>query len=320
MFLNKLCDAEKNAMLIDNTLVYSQEYKIEIGRPGKNLYYFFDYDVRDYSINMEFQHFHQFYEICVFLDEKAGHLIDGVWYDMRCCDIVALRPTLLHKTVYPEGEPCKRLIIQFTIPAMISPLEGCMKYIYSIFDGDCPIYRFEGRYQKAVLEKLNDIYYLSQTPNELTELAINNKFIEFLSMIYLYRDKNTYSNHADFDNITNKIYSITAYIHGHFTEDLSLESIAREFFISSYYLSHQFKKVTGFTLTDYVQMTRVRNAQTLLLSTDTPITDIAFQCGFSSFSQFNRAFNKFLHIAPSAFRKESKAQQAPSLLLTNFID
>lgn len=307
-------------MLIDNTLVYTQEYKIEIGRPGKNLYYFFDYDERSYSINMEFQHFHQFYEMCIFLDDKAGHLIDGVWFDMRCCDIVALRPSLLHKTFYPEGQPCKRLIIQFSIPPMISAFENCMKSVYSIFEGSCPIYRFEDPYKKAVLEKLNDIYYLSQNPNELTDLAIHNKFIEFLSLIYLYRDKNVYSNRSDFDNITNKVYSITAYIHSHFTEDISLESVSREFFISSYYLSHQFKRITGFTLTDYVQLTRVRNAQTLLLSTDKPITDIAFLCGFSSFSQFNRAFNKFLHLSPSAFRKDAKIQQTPSLLLTNFID
>lgn len=307
-------------MLIDNTLVYTQEYKIEIGRPGKNLYYFFDYDERSYSINMEFQHFHQFYEMCIFLDDKAGHLIDGVWFDMRCCDIVALRPSLLHKTFYPEGQPCKRLIIQFSIPPMISAFENCMKSVYSIFEGSCPIYRFEDPYKKAVLEKLNDIYYLSQNPNELTDLAIHNKFIEFLSLIYLYRDKNVYSNRSDFDSITNKVYSITAYIHSHFTEDISLESVSKEFFISSYYLSHQFKRITGFTLTDYVQLTRVRNAQTLLLSTDKPITDIAFLCGFSSFSQFNRAFNKFLHLSPSAFRKDAKIQQTPSLLLTNFID
>ena len=307
-------------MLINNTLVYAQEYKIEIGRPGKNLYYFFDYDERSYSINMEFQHFHQFYEMCIFLDDKAGHLIDGVWFDMRCCDIVALRPSLLHKTFYPEGQPCKRLIIQFSIPPMISAFENCMKSVYSIFEGSCPIYRFEDPYKKAVLEKLNDIYYLSQNPNELTDLAIHNKFIEFLSLIYLYRDKNVYSNRSDFDNITNKVYSITAYIHSHFTEDISLESVSKEFFISSYYLSHQFKRITGFTLTDYVQLTRVRNAQTLLLSTDKLITDIAFLCGFSSFSQFNRAFNKFLHLSPSAFRKDAKIQQTPSLLLTNFID
>lgn len=298
-------------MLIDNTVIYLQEYKIEIGRPGNTLYYFFDYDERSYSINMEFQHFHPFYEMCVFLDEKAGHLIDGVWYDMRCCDIVALRPNLLHKTEYPEGAPNRRLIIQFAAPPALSVFEGCMKHILGIFEGSCPIYRFKEPYKKAILEKLNDIYYLSGSPNELTELSIHNRFVEFLSLIYLYRDKNVYTNHVDFDSITNKIYSITAYIHSHFTEDLSLESIAGEFYISSYYLSHQFKRVTGFTLTDYIQMTRIRNAQTLLLSTDSPISDIAFQCGFSSFSQFNRVFNKFLHQAPSSFRREMRIQQAP---------
>ena len=165
---------------------------------------------------------------------------------------------------------------------------------------------------RSVLEKLNDIYYLSQSPGELRELFIHNKFIEFLGLIYLYKEKNTYSNHADFDNITNKVYNITAFIHSHFTENISLESISREFFISSYYLSHQFKRITGFTLTDYVQLTRVRNAQTLLLSTDLSIAEIAFQCGFSSFSQFNRAFNKFMHQAPSSFRKSAKIAAAQS--------
>lgn len=300
------------AMLVDNTLIYIPQYKIEIGRPENSLYYFFDYDERSYSINMEFQHFHQFYEICLFLDESAGHLIDGVWYDMRCCDIVALRPSLLHKTVYPEGAPNKRLIIQFSIPPMTGALESCMKSIYGIFEAAVPIYRFEDPYKKTILEKLNDIYYLSQNPNELKELSIHHKFIEFLSLLYLYRDKNTYSNHADFDNITNKVYSITAYIHSHFTENISLESISREFFISSFYLSHQFKRITGFTLTDYVQLTRVRNAQTLLLSTENSIADIAFQSGFSSFSQFNRAFNKFMHQAPSAFRKNARIAASQS--------
>lgn len=298
-------------MLIDNSLVYIQKHKIEIGQPGKSLYYFFDYDERSYSINMEFQHFHPFYEICVFLDEKAGHLIDGVWYDMRCCDIVVLRPNLLHKTQYPEGAPNKRLIIQFSAPPAPSVFENCMKSIFAVFENGCPVYRFKEPYKKAVLEKLNDIYYLSASPNDLSELSIHNKFIEFLSLIYLYRDMNTYVNHADFNSITGKIYSITAYIHSHFTEALSLEGLAGTFFISSYYLSHQFKQVTGFTLTDYIQMTRIRNAQTLLLSTDDSISDIAFQCGFSSFSQFNRVFRKFLQQSPSSFRRDMRIQQSP---------
>lgn len=291
-------------MLIDNTVIYEHQYLLEINQKGKPFFYFFDWDERTYAINMEFQHFHQFYEMCIFLDEHAQHLINGVRHDLRCCDIVAIRPALLHKTAYPEGAPNKRLIINFAIPALPSGLEACMRTIYSIFDREVPIYRFEGRCKQAVFAKLNDIYYLSKSPNELTNLAIHNKFVEFLSLIYLFQDKNTYIDCTALDDITSKIYSITAYIHTHYMDDLSLAGISKEFYISSYYLSHQFKRVTGFTLTDYISMTRVRNAQTLLLSTDLPITDIAFQSGFKSFSQFNRTFNRLVSMPPSRFRRD----------------
>lgn len=292
-------------MLIDN-LVYEQKYNFTVSQYEGPFFYYFDWDERSYQINMEFQHFHQYYEMCIFLDEQAGHLINGAWHDMRCCDIVAIRPSLLHRTSYPEGAPNKRLIIQFAFPNMPSPLDGYMKKILSIFNKEVPIYRFEGKYKNIILEKLNDIYYLSKTPNEMTDLAIHNKFVEFLSLIYLYRSQNAYQENVDFDNITNKVYSITSYIHNNYTEDLSLNSIADQFYVSNYYLSHQFKKVTGFTLTEYIQLTRIRNAQSLLISTNKPITDIAFLSGFSSFSQFNRVFNNFVGTSPSKFRKTNQ--------------
>ena len=292
-------------MLIDN-IIYEQKYNFTISQYEGPFFYFFDWDERSYQINMEFQHFHQYYEMCIFLDEQAGHLINGAWHDMRCGDIVAIRPSLLHRTSYPEGAPNKRLIIQFAFPNMPAPLDNYMKKILSIFTKEVPIYRFEGKYKNIILEKLNDIYYLSKTPNEMTDLAIHNKFVEFLSLIYLYRSQNVYQQNVDFDNITNKVYSITTYIHNNYTEDLSLNSIADQFYVSNYYLSHQFKKVTGFTLTEYIQLTRIRNAQSLLISTNKPITDIAFLSGFSSFSQFNRVFNTFVGTSPSKFRKNNQ--------------
>ena len=80
--------------------------------------------------------------------------------------------------------------------------------------------------------------------------------------------RNTYVPQEFDDSITHKIYSITSYIHSNYAQELSLDYISKKFFISPYYLSHQFKSVTGFTLINYIQMTRVRNAQQLLLYTD----------------------------------------------------
>jgi AraC-like DNA-binding protein len=101
-----------------------------------------------------------------------------------------------------------------------------------------------------------------------------------------------------------KIYSVAGYIHSHYPEEISLEELADRFCISSSYLSHQFKNVTGFTVTDYIQMTRVRNVQALLINTSIPITEVSAPCGFNSFSQFNRVFRKHIGISPSLYRKQ----------------
>ena len=140
----------------------------------------------------------------------------------------------------------------------------------------------------------------------MRDLIIHIKFIEFLTLLFLNQDKNQYSNPADMSPMEKKIYSITSFIHAHYTEDLSLEFLAHKFYISSCYLSHQFKNVTGFTLTEYIQMTRVRNVQSILINTQIPVTEAAIACGFSSFSQFNRVFQKHIGMSPTQYRKQNQ--------------
>ena len=70
--------------------------------------------------------------------------------------------------------------------------------------------------------------------------------------------------------------------------------------------------LTGSVAVTFRQMTRVRNAQQLLLYTDMKIADITAHCGFTSFSQFNRVFNKFCHTSPSQFRLNGSAGITPA--------
>ena len=86
-------------------------------------------------------------------------------------------------------------------------------------------------------------------------------------------------------------------------EDISLESLSENFFISSSYLSMEFKQVTGFNLSNYIQLTRIKNAQYRLVSSNDKISIIAQECGFSSFSQFNRVFNKIAGTSPREYRQ-----------------
>ncbi len=291
-------------MLINNLVLYEDSYPININQEGDPLFYGFDYDVRSYAINMDFQHFHQFYEFCILLAPKAVHLIEGTKYNIECFDIVGIRPNVLHRTYYPQGDPCKRIIIRFHVPLEDGSAMPELKTVFGIFNQSVPIFRFSREINKEIYKPLNDIYLLGKNPNDVSSLQIHLKFLEFLTLLYQYRQDNIYANVLPDNNIEGKIYSITSYIHTHYGENLSLDSISSLFYISNYYLSHQFKEVTGFTLTDYIHMTRIRNVQALLLNTALPVTEISMQCGFTSFSQFNRVFRKLVGMSPSRYRRE----------------
>lgn len=295
-------------MLIQNLALYEDQYFIRVNHENDSLFYFFDYDVRSAEINMQFQHFHTFYELCVMLEPNTKHFLEGKLYSLQQFDIIGLRPNVLHMTQYPEGDPCKRLIIQFSLPPRVNGLGNEYEQLLSIFHQEIPIFRFEPELQQKIYRKLNDIFLLAQKKDPMRNLIIHLKFIEFLTLLYLNQQHNLYTNGAEMTPMEKKMYVVASYIHTHYTEELSLEMLAQKFFISSCYLSHQFKDVTGFTLTDYIQMTKVRNVQAMLINTSIPITEAALNCGFNSFSQFNRVFRKHIGMSPSQYRKRHQSQ------------
>lgn len=114
--------------------------------------------------------------------------------------------------------------------------------------------------------------------------------------------------------ISRKIYStesddsqtipgkVREYIKNHMEEDLTRESISREFYINPDYLDRLFKKKTGMSVKRYIIAKRIDMAQKLLLSTDISVSSIAASVGYKNLSQFSIAFHKQLHMSPSEFR------------------
>ncbi len=292
--------------MIQNLVLYQDKYAFRVNQEGDVLFYYFDYDAREADKNMQFQHFHPFFEICIMLCPVSTHFLEGKPYRLQALDIFVIPPNALHKTMYPAGDPSKRLIIQFNLPQQAAGLPDECRQLRGFLRQMPSVFRFEPELQRTVYQKLNDIFLLGKKTEAMRNLSIHCCFTEFLTLLYLNRDKNIYTNQAENADVDNKIYSVAGYIHGHFSENLSLELLSQRFYVSSYHLSRQFKKVTGFTLTDYIQMTRIRNTQAMLINTGVPITEAAGLCGFCSFSQFNRTFRKHIGMSPSQYRRQYK--------------
>lgn len=92
------------------------------------------------------------------------------------------------------------------------------------------------------------------------------------------------------------------FIQAHQSEDLSLDQVAAYVHTSTFYFCKLFKKATGLTFTEYLTRVRIEKARALLANRQKRISEIAFEVGFQSLSQFNRAFLRICGQSPTQFR------------------
>lgn len=96
------------------------------------------------------------------------------------------------------------------------------------------------------------------------------------------------------------------YVQAHHTDpELRLEDAARACGLSPCYFSSLFSKTVGCRFTDYVTECRLRHACALLSASSVPVTEAAYEAGFSSLPHFFRCFQKRFGVSPGVFRKQS---------------
>jgi len=101
--------------------------------------------------------------------------------------------------------------------------------------------------------------------------------------------------------------SILNYCNKHYTEPLSLDRLSLELNVGKYHISHIFSNKLKISFPDYVNGLRINDAvRKLIDDPDRSITDIAYDCGFSSTRTFNRAFVKYTGISPREYRDKNR--------------
>lgn len=93
------------------------------------------------------------------------------------------------------------------------------------------------------------------------------------------------------------------FIAEHAQDDLSLAAVAQAVNMSASYFSEKFKEITGINFVAYVARTRIEKARNLLHNSNLRISEIAFEAGFQSLSQFNRDFKRVTGKTPGKYRE-----------------
>lgn len=99
-----------------------------------------------------------------------------------------------------------------------------------------------------------------------------------------------------------RILRIIKYIYLNYDKKISLEDLAAQEYLSTYYISHLIKKITGLNFQNFLNYIRVEFAEKLLVEGKLSLTQISEFCGFSSLAYFDKCFQAWHGMTPAQYR------------------
>ncbi len=250
-------------------------------------------------------HFHAEYELTLILNGKGKRYIGNHMADFKAGDMVLVGANLPHCwKLVPEKQPdAGAIVIQFA----------------SDFMGDSFFDKPENAPIKSMFQKAANGIWFDQISFEQVYAAIlamqqQDSFhilIDFLKILYqltqssklVLLDKEP--NVARLSLVDQKrINPVLAYLVDNFRKQVSLNDAAALTNMTTNAFCKYFKKITRKTFMEMVIQYRLNYATQQLIETDKPVSDIAFNSGFTDVSHFYKVFKTKMGLSPLSYRKK----------------
>ncbi len=243
---------------------------------------------------------HDMVEIVYILRADGAYEINGIPYNVKSGDIVIYNSDVVHNECLKLPPP----------PVYGLEIGGISRedlpFCHLLPEGASPVISTGER--AAEFRHLFHLIYQQSCPQTPTASMICQPLLEaLLRMILELISGNLQTVPAQSESSKSAALGrqLQIYVDEHVLEDLSVQTISEHFDISPTYTSRIFKKVTGMSLMQYIIQRRIGEAQTLLLITDLPITEIAQKVGYDNLSHFVKMFTQNVGLSPRKYRKQS---------------
>ena len=141
------------------------------------------------------------------------------------------------------------------------------------------------------------IQYVYRNKNNMTQTDL---LVHLSSIISIILAEITLEDNLQEEKIGTQILK---YCQQHYTDDITLSTLASALHISKSHISHTFSNIIGISFPQYINNLRLANAEYLLVNTKKSCSQVALESGFSSSRTFNIVFKQKHNIAPLAYRK-----------------
>ncbi|MNZ88681.1 HTH-type transcriptional activator RhaS [compost metagenome] len=276
---------------------------LHFGSISEPLWIEFDRRIGHYS--MTNTHYHKSYEIFYLYSGERNFFIGDSVHHIHPGDMVLIDSNVVHKTSGLSKPDHERVVLHYGQAFFTGMSQEDIDLLLAPFSDAHPLVRLnlqERMHVEALLSSL--LTELHKRPPGY-QLHIRNMAIELM----LFTSRHILERKAlpdiELTPIRQKVTDIIRHINLHYREPLNLDDIAKRFYISKGHLCRVFKEVTGFGFTQYINITRVKEAEHLLRETNWSVTQVSEHCGFENFSHFGRVFKKLSGLSPRAYRNGS---------------
>lgn len=255
-------------------------------------------------------HWHDNIEIIYLVKGNAVFYIGNEPVQARPGDILFVNSGQFHSGYSIDDTEVLYYAIVFnkTILSSQSPDPFHVKYVSPFLDGHAlfPVkidsedeaYRFYEESIKSIISEFNQ-------KKSAYELAIKSYL--YLITIAVYRNflegDNYKQNLESYKQDMSGFKDLLSFIDAHFTEKITLEQAANIVHLSQYHFCKTFKKITGRTFVEFLNLYRVKEAEELLRKTDLSVSTIAEKVGFCNINYFDRTFKQYKKYSPTKCRK-----------------
>ena len=275
------------------------------GTPGFRI----DYFSTRLENQPDLEHYHDSCEIAYFIRADLKMFLKNRQYRVGDGEILFIGANEIHKWVYPPME-YQRYVINFKESYIGDVLQalGAAGILAGIKGYEVAKAKLNRRqqyeFETVCKELLAARVKRQETAGPKAVALLKLKLAQLLIML----DEALGQSQAEGSpgRSDRRVQTVIDYIDANYMNPISLELLAKEFFLSKYYLLHAFKKATGFTIVEYLQLRRIIEAQRLLKDTADPVTDICFACGFNNIQHFCRVFKKIARSSPGKYRSRNR--------------
>lgn len=246
-------------------------------------------------------HYHDFYKMIYFVDGKADYKVEGKTYHLKPYDFVLVGANVIHKPEVDGTIPYERYIIYLSEDFLAKSNEKSESLKYCFEEAERRQNRVVHFSPESYEELIGCLMRMEQIERQsgeyMNDMLLQSAFMEFMVLFNrtVLRQPKAYITTAAYHE---KIIDVITYIQGHLSEEISVDMLAKQCYLSKYYLMRQFKEATGYSIHQYINEKRIQAARRMILSGMTA-SKACYECGFSDYSTFARRFKAIVGRAPS---------------------